>query len=104
METVTRPTADAPSPWKLIGGRLCLDFVNTVGGRRPRSKDDRSAVAREKLTGWPELVSWGVAAGALPASARRAAREPAGALTRARALREAIHALLAGASPALRDL
>ena len=39
--------------FKFIGGSLCLDFVNTVGGRV------RGGILREKLTSPADLASWG---------------------------------------------
>jgi predicted RNA-binding Zn ribbon-like protein len=55
--------------WKLIGGRLCLDFVNTVGGRvsagRRRGRDYADTVLRDKLPRYSDLLSWAEAAGAL---------------------------------------
>jgi len=38
---------------KLVGGRLCLDFVNTVDGRR---KD--SSLLGDKLKDYSDLVAW----------------------------------------------
>jgi predicted RNA-binding Zn ribbon-like protein len=40
-----------PQSLKLIGGRLCLDFVNTVDCRN-------SPYSREVLSTYPNLVSW----------------------------------------------
>jgi predicted RNA-binding Zn ribbon-like protein len=45
-------------PPRLAGGRLCLDFGNTVGGRG-------TGHLSEFLTGYPVLVAWGWYAGAL---------------------------------------
>src|SRR6266508_1890252 len=47
----------------LVGGRLCLDFVNTVGGWNPdpaRGKNDPfAAVARaDKLNDYFDLLAW----------------------------------------------
>jgi predicted RNA-binding Zn ribbon-like protein len=39
--------------WKFVGGSLCLDFINTVGGRV-----DSGTVLREKLTGFEDLLEW----------------------------------------------
>src|SRR6266702_6328424 len=105
---MTRPARippDAPpeSP-KLVGGRLCLDFVNTVAGRVPPRKPRASGKAggptgRERLGGYPDLVRWSVAAGALTRGEAeellgRAGRRPSeagAALRRAVGLREAIY-------------
>ncbi|HEX2187655.1 MAG TPA: ABATE domain-containing protein [Longimicrobiaceae bacterium] len=48
----------------LVGGRLCLDFTNTVGSRGV-------AVERDRLKGYPELLWWGVRAGVLAEVERR---------------------------------
>ena len=44
----------------LIGGALCLDFVNTVDPRHARER-------REYLDSYPALVAWGSHAGAIDA-------------------------------------
>src|SRR6185503_5764155 len=51
------------SHFKLVGGELSLDFVNTVGGRsrNPQKKgarDYRDAVLRDKLSGYRDMVVW----------------------------------------------
>ena len=76
----------------LVGGRLCLDFANTLGGTR-------AAGSIEHLTDYETLLEWAVHAGAIDATLARALRREAGAhprqaaevLTAARALREAIY-------------
>ena len=89
-------------PVKFIGGRLCLDFVNTVGGRvsrGARGRDYAGAVIREKLTSYEDLLAWSVLAGSVDRRAagelaRIAAREPreaSNALARAVRLREALY-------------
>src|SRR5512139_1265243 len=99
------------TPWvfELTGGRLGLDFANTVSGKRV-------SAPIERLNAYPDLVSWGRQAGVLDATqARRllaeADRDPEAA---ARALREAIafreslfrafRAVAEGASPSAEDL
>jgi predicted RNA-binding Zn ribbon-like protein len=89
--------------WKLIGGRLCLDFVNTVGGRvsagRRRGRDYADAVVRDKLPRYSDLLSWVESAGALTRReslrlSRRAAADPqaaASVLARAVQLRAALY-------------
>jgi predicted RNA-binding Zn ribbon-like protein len=80
-------------PVKFIAGRLCLDFVNTVGGR-----DSAGAPIREKLSTYQDLLAWSVLAtmdrrGAV-ARARLAARdtgEAAHTVDRAIRLREALY-------------
>jgi len=97
--------------WKFIGGRLCLDFVNTVGGRVSAGKhpggisagkhshDYADAVVRDKLPIYSDLLSWAESAGALTHResvqlGRRAAADPqaaASVLARAVQLRAALY-------------
>ena len=98
----------------LIGGRLCLDFVNSVGARRTAS--GVMTIRDEKLGDYGDLVVWGWHAGVLSrATAARlervAARHPAEAariFTRAIRLRESLFRIatqaLAGNPPQRRDL
>src|SRR5262249_27642872 len=100
----------------LVGGRLCLDFVNTVGGWRPdpaRMKNDPfAAVARaDKLNDYFDLLAWSLHANlfganeaqALAREAGRREKEAAATLRRAVALRGAIYricaAVIHGARP-----
>jgi predicted RNA-binding Zn ribbon-like protein len=88
---------------------VCLDFTNTVGGKRGLS-------TREYLNSYADFVSWCRQAGllnestadALRRSAARHADEAGAALRRAIALREAIYrifaALASGKSPQAADL
>lgn len=77
---------------KLVGGRLCLDFANTVDAHHLEG-------SREFLADYPDLLRWSVRAGVLtPAESdellRRADADPAaqaGVFRRALALREAIY-------------
>lgn len=79
---------------ELIGGRLCLDFANTVSTRV-------EALRREYLTDYGELVAWSRHASLLVADEaqtllRQAARFPdraSAVLDRAIALRETIYRL-----------
>jgi predicted RNA-binding Zn ribbon-like protein len=92
----------------LTSGRLCLDFCNTLGGRRTRPK--------ERLNSYGDLMVWGRQAGVLTADdARRlgeaARRHPADAaktLAEAVALREALFrifsAVIDGLVPARADM
>jgi predicted RNA-binding Zn ribbon-like protein len=57
-------------PVKFIGGRLCLDFVNTVSGRDPAG-----AAIRDKIASYEDWLAWSVLAGILD-------RRRAGALAR----------------------
>jgi predicted RNA-binding Zn ribbon-like protein len=82
METVGDVTR-----MRLVGGNLALDFVNTRTGPPAGPPDD------DVLTGYPELVAWGVYAGVLTgaqaAALRRLSRDdPAGACA---ALARALH-------------
>ena len=63
---------------KMVGGRLCLDFVNTVGGRKPDPSTGAVGVAGEKLVEYDDLAAWGLGAGLFTeAQARALAREAA---------------------------
>jgi predicted RNA-binding Zn ribbon-like protein len=100
MNLNERPAASM----KLIGGRLCLDFANTVGGRRsisPSSKKgvDAYVVREERLADYYDLLAWSLRVGLLTdAAAKRLAREArlreseaADVWERAIALREAVY-------------
>lgn len=94
---------------ELIGGRLCLDFVNTVAWRGTGEPQDA-------LESYGDLLRWSVRAGALSrgeaSELRRGVLENPSrgrtALARARALREAIHRVVLawkrGRSPDATDL
>jgi predicted RNA-binding Zn ribbon-like protein len=94
------PAAHAP-----FGGRLCLDFANTVNGRL-------TAAPEELLADVADLASWGQRMGLLPAAAaaRLAAARDEGAacVARATALREVLYRVFAavatGARPAETDV
>jgi predicted RNA-binding Zn ribbon-like protein len=47
-----------PKSWKFVGGRLCLDFINTVGGRL-----GSHTVLRDKLLDYGDLLEWSRLAG-----------------------------------------
>jgi len=92
--------------FKLIGGELSLDFVNTVGGWGNRStmrgqRDYRDVVLRDKLNGYSALVAWGRHTGLITDKEatrllRLAEQQPqaaAAALERAVRLREAVYRL-----------
>jgi predicted RNA-binding Zn ribbon-like protein len=87
---------------RLIGGCLCLDFANTVGGRRParigKRRGCNSEVLHEKLTDNDSLMAWAVHAGVLSGSQirrvamkSRARRDENRLVLRALALREGIY-------------
>jgi predicted RNA-binding Zn ribbon-like protein len=75
----------------LLGGRLAIDFVNTVSGKRLREPIER-------LNDYADLLSWaeqvGIVSGATGKSLRRSAREHSRAadavLERAKEFREAL--------------
>jgi predicted RNA-binding Zn ribbon-like protein len=95
--------------FEFIGGKVCLDFANTVSGTR----DGRS---QEHLTRYSDLVRWSREAALLTESqaetllhaAERDEGEAATMLAQARVLREAIYyiftALIAGTQPAGVDI
>jgi predicted RNA-binding Zn ribbon-like protein len=100
MNLNERPAAST----KLIGGRLCLDFANTVGGRSsagPSTKKgvDAYVVREERLADYYDLLAWSLRVGLLTdAAAKRLARgarlresEAADVWKRAIALREAVY-------------
>jgi predicted RNA-binding Zn ribbon-like protein len=106
---------------KLIGGRLCLDFVNSVGGRAPdpsRRRNDPTArtVRDDKLHDYFDLLAWSRRTGLLAEpeaqtlvrQARRDRKEGAVVFRRAIALREAIYrvctAAIAAQQPPASDL
>jgi predicted RNA-binding Zn ribbon-like protein len=87
----------------LIGGRLCLDFVNTMGARRIGPAGEM-AIRDEKLNDYFDLVAWARHAGALKdgeakAVAREALQHPSDAARVLRIglrLREALFLVLRG--------
>lgn len=95
--------------FEVIAGAACLDFANTVGGRR-------GGHTEEYLGTYGDLVRWGSQAGVLSAEetsrlmreAREHPDEAGRVLARAVALREAIYgiftALVEGAEPTASDL
>lgn len=94
---------------KFIGGRLCLDFVNTVGGRIPaaaikkqgRQAFDAVEIDNDKFDEYADLLAWGWHAGVLDESearrlwreSRRRPEEAGAVLRRAVVLREALYRL-----------
>jgi len=92
---------------RLVGGRLCLDFVNTVDGRKHDSSPKKSQsldslVLGDKLKDYSDLVGWSRHAGLVTAAEaarliKESKQKPAAAnavLHRAIALREALHRIL----------
>jgi predicted RNA-binding Zn ribbon-like protein len=102
-------TTSRPKKFEFVGGDVCLDFTNTVGGKR-------GATSREYLNSYADFVSWcqqadllnESTADALLRSAARHPEESAAALRRAIALRETIYrifaALASDESPQTPDL
>ena len=88
-----------PKKWKFVGGRLCLDFINTVGGRVGAN------VLRDKLANYHDLLEWSRLAGiANPTESRNLARLSAShrqhaeaTLARAVLLREALYRIFKSA-------
>jgi predicted RNA-binding Zn ribbon-like protein len=86
-----------PPAWchDVVGGRLCLDLANTIGGMRGHETG-------EHLAAYPDLVAWAVRtcvldaqrARKLLAEARRRPADAARVLADAHAIREAIHAVV----------
>ena len=95
--------ASAAAEMRLIGGRLCLDFINTVDGRKSDSPRRESGsvdkVLGDKLVEYSDLVKWSRHSGIVTATeaerliqaSRRNAREAKDVFDRAIALREALH-------------
>jgi len=87
--------------WKFVGGRLCLDFINTVGGRL-----SSGAILRDKLTAYDDLLEWSRLAGiANPTESRNLARHAAAhpheaeaTLRRAVQLRETLYRIFKAAA------
>jgi predicted RNA-binding Zn ribbon-like protein len=117
MNLNERPVASI----KLIGGRLCLDFANTVGGRRASSSISKKSidayvVREDRLVDYYDLLAWSLRVGLLTdAAAKRLAREArlreaeaAAVWERAVALREAVYrislAVISQTQPRIKDL
>src|SRR5215216_5158906 len=103
FQTINANQASA-AEMKLVGGRLCLDFINTVGGRKsdsPRreSQPFNSQVFGDKLGEYSDLVEWSRHSGIVTATeaerliqaSKRNAREARDVCARAIALREALY-------------
>jgi predicted RNA-binding Zn ribbon-like protein len=59
--------------WKFIGGRLCLDFVNSVGGRKELEDKPypENIVVKDKLENFNDLISWGKEIGIITEAERK---------------------------------
>jgi len=104
MRLFDRPIANA----KFVGGRLCLDFVNTCTGRT----EDGEPIG-DRLLEYADLVAWAVRAGleSGPAALKLAVNDPAEAVRvhdRAVSLREVcyrlVRAVIHQKTPALSDV
>lgn len=89
---------------KRVGGRLCLDFINTVQGRaREPGADEADGVIGERLVSYDALVRWSTLAGAVTAAEGDALQHAAAArpdeaaktLARCRAAREVMYRIFA---------
>ncbi len=106
---------------KLVGGRLCLDFINTVDGRKTESpRTDSQSVdgqlVGDKLREYSDLVEWSRHSGIVTATeaerlmqaSKRNAREARTVFDRGIALREALYriskAMMTGRRPQTSDL
>ena len=93
MAETVKGLMSSAAEMKLVGGRLCLDFVNTVDGRR-----NDSSLLGDKLKDYSDLVAWSQHSGIITAAEsarliRESKQKPAAANTvlhRAVALREAL--------------
>ena len=95
MKQIPTSAADV----KLVGGRLCLDFINTVDGRKTDSRSVKSQLVGDKLGEYSDLVEWSRHSGIvtpteaerLIQASKRNAREAKDVFDRAIALREALY-------------
>lgn len=100
-----RDAAEHLPQFKAVGGRLCLDFVNTVGGRIDKAEGGYT-IRSERLRTLDDLAAWQArfSPAAPPSPQHRALSDTAQrkALSRAIALREALYRIfraVAGHSP-----
>src|SRR6266481_5935644 len=109
MNAVPKPSDAPPKKFQFVGGELCFDFCNSVGGKR-------GVRPREYLNSYRDFLAWCEQAGLIDESrsqpcVRKAARqrgEAAEILTRAIRLREAVYRIFvavgANKKPAERDI
>lgn len=104
--------------WKFIGGNLCLDFVNTVGGRYNHHEQGNISFTfkEERLLNFERFVDWGKAKNIindneeknLISFAQKNKREAENIFERARTLRKAIAGIFVkislGMDPIQRDI
>jgi predicted RNA-binding Zn ribbon-like protein len=106
---VKSPDALPAKKFRLIGGDLCLDYCNTMGGKR-------EGIPRENLHSYLHFLSWCEQAGVVSSSQAQTLKEKAAedsdkaalVLTRAIELREGIYRIFFGlanaTSPSETDL
>jgi predicted RNA-binding Zn ribbon-like protein len=59
-------------PWRFLAGAVCLDFVNTVGGRELRSNSTGAwRIIAESLVDYVSLIRWARSAGLVDAGDAR---------------------------------
>ena len=116
LKTMKAIQATAAAEMKLVGGRLCLDFINTVDGRKSESQSVKGQLLGDKLGEYSDLVEWSRHSGIVTATeaerliqaSKRNAREARNVLDRAIALREALYrtckAIMTGRRPQRVDL
>lgn len=65
--TEIKMSASEKNKWKFVGGNLCLDFVNSIGGRVPQGKKYSSGynIVNDKLKNFDDLIDWGKNSGAV---------------------------------------
>jgi predicted RNA-binding Zn ribbon-like protein len=90
--------------WKFIGGRLCLDFVNSVGGRTEQDNINfpENIILKDKLENFNDLAAWSKETGIIPESDRKKlidlnalkAKETDSVFKKAIELREALFRIL----------
>ncbi len=96
-------SARAAAQMKLLGGWLCLDFVNTAGGRQAQAgrKEITYRASSDKLKDYGDLLAWSLhteilndpQAQSLWRESQQRPDDAASVLRRAVALREAIYRL-----------
>jgi predicted RNA-binding Zn ribbon-like protein len=95
----------AAAEMKLVGGQLCLDFVNTVDGRSSSQPRSSTNVLGDKLESYSDLVEWARHAGVLTTGESRRLieegkqkpTEASKVFARALALRESLYSIFSAA-------
>ena len=59
--------------WKFIGGRLCLDFVNSVGERKELEEKPypENIIVKDKLENFNDFITWGREIGIITEAERK---------------------------------